>query len=62
MMIKFYRRYFIYKCNFAFLLFYTMFKLQTIKKAIQILKEVSTFRHFLTFWFQLPSIPKLEDW
>ena len=32
MMIKFYRRYFIYECNFAFLLFYTMFKLQTIKK------------------------------
>ena len=62
MMIKFYRRYFIYKYNFTFLLFYTMFKLQTIKKTIQILKEVSTFRPFLTFSFQLPSIPKLEDW
>ena len=35
---------------------------QTIKKTIQILKEISTFRLFLTFSFQLLSLPKFEDW
>ena len=62
MMIKFYRRYFIYKYNFTFLLFHTMYKLTNDKKTIQILKEISTFRPFLTFSFQLPSLPKFEDW
>ena len=62
MMIKFYCRYLFYKYNFTFLPFYTMYKLTNDKKIIQILKEISTFRPFLTFSFQLPSLPKFEDW
>ena len=61
-MIKFYCHYLIYKYNFTFLLFYTTYKLTNDKKIIQILKEISTFRPFLTFSFQLPSLPKFEDW
>ena len=62
MTIKFYRHYLIYKYNFTFSLFCTTYKLTNDKKIIQILKEVCTFRPFLTFSFQLPSLPKLKDW
>ena len=62
MMIKVYRHYLIYKYNFTFLLFYLTRKLASDKRIILILREISTFRPFLTFSFQLPSLPKLEDW
>ena len=59
---KFYRHYLIYKYNFTFLLFYTTYKLANDEKTIQILREISTFRPFLIFSFQLPSLPEFEDW
>ena len=62
MMIKFYRHYLIYKYNFTFSFFYMTHKLANDKRIILILREISTFRPFLTFSFQLPSLPKLEDW
>ena len=62
MMIKFYRHYLIYKYSFTFSLFYTKYTLKKVKdtkyklktsdkKIIWILREISTFRPFLTFSF-----------
>ena len=38
------------------------YKLANDKKINQILKEISTFRPFLTFSFEFPPTPKFEDW
>ena len=59
---KCYGHYLIYKYNFTFSLFYTTYKLANDEKTIQILREISTFRPFVTFSFQLPSLPEFEDW
>ena len=64
-MIKCLGHYLIYKYNFNFLLFYmtlTNDKLANDERIILILKEISTFRPFLTFSFQLPTLPKMKDW
>ena len=60
MMIKCLGHYLIYKYNFNFLLFYMTHKLANDERIILILKEISTFRPFLTFSFQLSSLPKME--
>ena len=62
LMIKFYRHHLVYKYNFVCSLFWTAHKLTNDKKLILILREISTFRPFERFSFQLPSTPKLDEW
>ena len=57
MMIKFHRHYFIYKCNFACLLFWATCKLTNNRKIILI----SNFWLFQRLSFQLFSLAKLKD-
>ena len=52
----------IYKYNFTFLLFCTMYKLRNDKNYLNFKENFYFLRPFLTFSFQLPSHPKFEDW
>ena len=54
MIIKFYCHYLIYKYKFTFSFFYMTHKLANDKKIILILREIFTFRPFLTFHFKSP--------